>query len=730
MPSTVIQNPNLNRILAALPLTELARLEDDLELIELPLGKMLYDAGDTLEFVYFPTNCIVSLVFATENGSSAELAMTGNDGLVGIPLVLGGETTTHKVVVQSTGSAYRLRAEVISWELDQGGLLQRLCLSYAQALMTQMAQSVVCNRHHSVDQQLCRWLLLSLDLLDDNQINMTQELIAAMLGVRREAVTEAAGKLQAAGLIQYRRGHIAVLDRPGLEARVCECYGIVRAEYDRLFGLMPESLPKNRLRPNPATLRQRAEARLQQTQPVAPVTTWDTERLLHELQVHQVELEMRNEELLHAYDEADALREKYADIYDFAPVGYFTLDAQGVVLQPNLAGAILLGVKRSRHGRYRFAAAVKPEYLPTFNAFQKDVLDNNCKRSCEIVLMATGQRPEATVRIEAVPDDNSRECRMVVMDITAETEANRILKEREGYQRALLDNFPFMVWMKDEQGHYLAVNASFAANYGWSPLNMPVGQTDFDITSRERAEIYQADDQSILSTGEKRTLEQMFEEQGEQRWYESYKSPVVVDNRRIGTVGFTRDISKRKAMEAELRAQAATDALTMLLNRQPFLDRLEEAWAGLRREADHEVVVMMLDLDRFKIVNDTLGHAAGDAMLRLFSALLRDELRKVDVAGRIGGDEFAVLMPRADLDAAMILAERVRAKVAATTVRVGERQVAMSVSIGMAVMTPAHLSAVQALRDAEMALERAKLVGCNRVEVVGTTVASELPGAP
>lgn len=728
MPSTVIQHPKLNRILAALPPAELARLEDDLEQLELPLGKILYAAGDSIEFVYFPTSCIVSLVFATENGSSAELAMTGNDGLVGIPLVLGGETTTHKVVVQSAGTAYRLRAEVICWELDQGACLQRLCLSYAQALMTQMAQSVVCNRHHSVDQQLCRWLLLSLDQLEDNQINMTQELIAAMLGVRREAVTEAAGKLQAAGLIQYRRGHIAVLDRPGLEARVCECYGVVRAEYDRLFHLMPPGLPKNRVRPNPATLRQRAEARLQQKQPVAPVTPWDTERLLHELQVHQVELEMHNEELRHAYGEADALREKYADIYDFAPVGYFTLDAQGVILQLNLAGAILLGVKRSRHGRYRFAAAVKPEYLPTFNAFQKEVLDNNCKKSCEIVLAATGQRSEASVRIEAVPDENSRECRMVVMDITAEKEATRALHEREGYQRALLDNFPSMVWMKDEQGHYLAVNASFSRNYGWSLTDMPVGKTDFDITSREHAEKYQADDKSILATGEKRTLEQLVEKDGEQRWYETYKSPVVVDNQRIGTVGFTHDITMHKAMEAELRARASTDVLTELLNRQPFLDRLEEAWAGLQREPDHQVVVMMLDLDRFKIVNDTLGHAAGDAMLRLFSALLRDELRKVDVAGRIGGDEFAVLMPRADLDAAMVFAERVRAKVAATSVSVGERQVAMSVSIGMAVMTPAHLSAVQALRDAEMALERAKLVGCNRVELVVSIVAGKLPG--
>ncbi len=729
MPSISIQSPKLNRILAALPLIEFARLEDDLELVELPLGRILYDAGDSLEFVYFPTTCIVSLVFATENGSSAELAMTGNDGLLGIPLVLGGETTTHKVVVQSAGAAYRLRAEVIVWELDQGGNLLRLCLSYAQALMTQMAQSVVCNRHHSVDQQLCRWLLLSLDQLSSNQINMTQELIASMLGVRREAVTEAAGKLQAAGLIQYRRGHITVCDRPGLEARVCECYAVVKSEYDRLFRLTPPILPKNRLRPNPATLRQRAEARLLQTQAASPATAWDNDRLLHELQVHQVELEMHNEELRHAYGEADSLREKYADIYDFAPVGYFTLDAQGVIVQLNLAGAILLGIKRSRHGRYRFAAAVKEAYLPAFKTFQEEVLANKAKTHCELVLLATEQRPEATVRIEAVPDESSRECRMVVIDITAEKEASRALREREGYQRALLDNFPFMVWLKDEQSRYLAVNAPFALNYNWSSVDAPVGKTDFDITTRELAEASQVDDQAIMCSGEKRSLEQKVEVHGDERWFETYKSPVVVDDKLVGTVGFTRDISKRKAMEAELRSLAATDALTALANRPHFLEHLEAAHAGLQREADHPVALMLLDLDHFQMVNDTLGHAAGDALLRLFSALLHDELRKVDIAGRFVDDEFAVLMPQADLDAAMILAERIRAKVAATSVSIGERQVAMSVSIGIAPMNPTDPSSGQALEYAEAALCRAKAQGRNRVEVAVTDLDGILPAA-
>lgn len=420
MPTEPQHTPRQNRILAALPDAEYLRLVDDLELVALHLGQVLYESGDPLDYLYFPTTCIVSLVYTTENGSSAELAMTGNDGLVGIPLVLGGETTTHKVVVQSEGGAYRLRAEIVIWELDQHGSLLHLALRYAQALMTQMAQSVVCNRHHTVDQQLCRWLLLSLDQLPGNQLNMTQELIANMLGVRREGVTEAAGKLQAAGLIHYSRGHITVTDRPGLEQRVCECYSVVRSEYDRLFQLAPTIESRNRVRPNPATLRRRAETRLKQAQPVEPNTSWDTARLMHELQVHQIELEMHNDELRHAYDEADALRAKYADIYDFAPVAYITLDAQGVVLQLNLAAAILLGIKRSHKNRYRFAASVKEAFRAPFNEFLATVLEGEGREHLEIALEASPHRPETMVRLEAVRDEDGRECRMVAIDIGAD----------------------------------------------------------------------------------------------------------------------------------------------------------------------------------------------------------------------------------------------------------------------------------------------------------------------
>ncbi len=228
-------SPRQNHLLAALHETEFERLRPDLELVPLPLGWAVYEAGGQLGYLYFPTTSIVSLLYVMEDGSSAEIAVTGNDGLVGIALFMGGESTPSRAVVQSAGFGYRLNARILKREFALGGQLQHLALRYTQALLTQMAQTAVCNRHHSVEQQLCRWLLLSLDRLPSNELSMTQELIANMLGVRREGVTEAAGKLQAAGLIHYSRGHITVLDRPKLEKQVCECYAVVKKEMDRLL---------------------------------------------------------------------------------------------------------------------------------------------------------------------------------------------------------------------------------------------------------------------------------------------------------------------------------------------------------------------------------------------------------------------------------------------------------------------------------------------------------------
>ena len=236
-------SPLQNNLLAVLPKSEFDRVASHLELVSMRLGDVIYESGNQLRHVYFPTTSIVSLLYVMEDGASAEIAVVGNEGIIGIALFMGGESTPSRAIVQSAGYAYRLEAQLLKQEFNRAGPVMHLLLRYTQALITQMAQTAVCNRHHSVDQQLCRWLLLSLDRLPSNELTMTQELIANMLGVRREGVTEAAGKLQSAGLIHYSRGHIKVLDRAKLEQRVCECYAVVKKEYERLLPYKIPGLP-------------------------------------------------------------------------------------------------------------------------------------------------------------------------------------------------------------------------------------------------------------------------------------------------------------------------------------------------------------------------------------------------------------------------------------------------------------------------------------------------------
>jgi CRP-like cAMP-binding protein len=238
-----VSSPQQNHLLAALADQVQERLFPHLQLVQLPLGKVLYEAGGALRHVYFPTDSIVSLLYVMENGASAEISVVGNEGLIGVALFMGGETTPSRAIVQSAGYAYRLLGQHLKDEFNRHGELLQLMLRYTQSLITQMAQTAVCNRHHSIDQQLCRWLLLSLDRLPSNQLTMTQELIADMLGVRREGVTDAAGKLQKLGVIEYNRGHITVVDRPALERLSCECYAVVKKETDRLLPYMPRRHP-------------------------------------------------------------------------------------------------------------------------------------------------------------------------------------------------------------------------------------------------------------------------------------------------------------------------------------------------------------------------------------------------------------------------------------------------------------------------------------------------------
>ncbi len=235
MLNSLLLEPQDNHLLAALPKAEMQRWLPNLESVDMPLGSVMYESGGTLSHVYFPTTAIVSLLYVLENGASAEIAVVGNEGIVGVSIFMGGGSTPSRAVVQSAGRGYCIQAALLKEEFDRAGPVLHLLLRYTQALLTQMAQTAVCNRHHSLDQQLCRWLLLSLDRLQGSELVMTQELIANMLGVRREGVTEGALKLQQAGLIRYARGHITVLDRAGLEKRSCECYGVVKKEYDRLL---------------------------------------------------------------------------------------------------------------------------------------------------------------------------------------------------------------------------------------------------------------------------------------------------------------------------------------------------------------------------------------------------------------------------------------------------------------------------------------------------------------
>jgi len=224
-----------NSLLATLPVDELERLRHHLELVPLPLGEVIYESGGKLSHLYFPTTAIISLLYVTEDGASAEISIVGNEGVIGVAVFMGGENMPNMAVVQSAGYAYRLKAQLLQQEFDHSLPLRHLLLRYTQALLTQMAQTAVCNRHHSIERQLCRWLLLSFDRLPTNELIMTQELISNMLGVRREGITDAARKLQSVGLIEYHRGHITLLDRQGLEDNVCECYSVVKREYDRLL---------------------------------------------------------------------------------------------------------------------------------------------------------------------------------------------------------------------------------------------------------------------------------------------------------------------------------------------------------------------------------------------------------------------------------------------------------------------------------------------------------------
>ena len=416
----IVEGARHNRILSGIPMSHYARMAEHLKPVDLACGEVIGESGKDLEFVYFPTTCTSSLVSHTQNGDSSELAMIGRDGMVGVHLVLGGVPMNHRVVVQCAGQAYRMPAHVFVEELSQCPPLQRLALCCVQALITQMAQSIVCIGHHSVSERLCYWLLMNSDALLSVQLRVTHEMIANMLGVRRESVTQALGKLQACGWVASGRGKISILDREGLTSSVCECFSQVSQETQRLFE-RAGGVPDTFLWPQT----ERSE------DAVVPVQGL----------------------------------QRYQDAYDFAPVGFVSVDAQCRVLQTNLAGAILLDIQRSQSQLKHFLDFIVPSDQARFADFHQEVLSGKCRRHCELTLCATDHRGEMVVRIDATLDDEGDECQLVLIDVTQEKREMAERLERERQQQEMLATQPYMVWFKDPQGHLISANANLVDNW-------------------------------------------------------------------------------------------------------------------------------------------------------------------------------------------------------------------------------------------------------------------------
>jgi CRP-like cAMP-binding protein len=418
----IAQSARRNDILAALPILDYANLCDNLESVDLMSGQVIDEPGTSFGFVYFPVTCTVSLVSSTQDGEMSELAITGREGLVGVASVLGMPTMNHRAMVMCAGQAYRMSAHAFESATAQSETFRRLTLRYVQALMTQMAQSIVCSRHHSVLQRLSFWLLFNQDRAASDELKVTHEVIAHMLGVRRESITQAAGLLQTSGWIRTSRGKIRIENSIGLRGRACECYGLMNTEYARLNQPMMPSLKAINARSTP----------------------WPA-------QVHRADEDI-------ALPLELAPDRKYADIFDFAPVGLLSVDGQGQMLEVNMAAAILLGVQRSQSAYHLFIDFLTSDSREEFRRFHAEVMTGKCRRHCELKLAATAQRPLMVVRIDATVDEDGLENRMVMFDITEQVQQSMALVAREREQHDLLAHLPGVFWIKDESGGFVAVN--------------------------------------------------------------------------------------------------------------------------------------------------------------------------------------------------------------------------------------------------------------------------------
>ena len=434
----IVDSARQNRILAGIPLGHYARLTEHLKPVTLTAGQVLCEPGESLQFVYFPTTCTTSLLSQTAEGDSSELAMTGRDGMVGVSLVLGSHSANHRVVVQCAGLAYRMPVGVFQSELVRCRELQQLALCHVQALITQMSQSIVCIGHHSVRERLCYWLLFNQGAVGSDCLKVTHETIANMLGVRRESITQALGKLQTAGLVSSGRGQIRVLDRDGLTGAVCECFSLVSDETERLY---------ERVRLSPQT----------SLGMDADPDAFEEPTLLH----------------------------KYQDAYDFAPVGFVSLDRNGRVLQTNLSGAIMLGIQRSQRSNSPMIDFIESADKTAFMAFHREVLSGKCRRHCELTLSPTGHRSEMVVRIDATLDEQGDECRLVLIDVTEEKKNAEQQRASERQHQEILARQTLALWFKDQDGRLISANASLLADWDqFSADTLKITSASTEIESR------------------------------------------------------------------------------------------------------------------------------------------------------------------------------------------------------------------------------------------------------
>lgn len=670
----MVESARQNRILAALPLNHYARMAEQLTPVDLQAGQFIGQPGKTVDHVYFPTTCTASLVSTTQDGDTSELALVGRDGLLGVSLVLGSAAMNHRVMVQSAGRAWRMTAADFQKELQTCQPLHQLALCHVQALITQMAQSIVCSRHHAISERLSFWLLANLDVLPSEQLRVTHENIASMLGVRRESVTQALGKFQADGWVSNSRGKITIHDRDGLASQVCECFDIVKSESQRIFQRL--------VLPGGSTLA------------CAVSSPWDQGTISDDVSVPQQALASLPP------DAAQELLRKYQDVYDFAPVGFASLDEQGRVTGTNLAGAILLGLQRSQHQNPVLTGLLDDASREEFEAFQQEVLSGKCRRHCEVTLPAAGHRGEVVLRLDATVDESGEEVRLVMTDITAERQRMAQILVQQHDQQALLDHSPFMLWGQDAQGRVVAANASLKALMG----DAQPGHAGFDVNALTA---WLRDAQQVAEPGQ--VQEVPFLLNGQERWFELHHARYQGSDQVGLQLGYARDITERKLQEQRLRSLATLDSLTELPKRRYFMSRMEEMYSALRRDPRQQAFVVLLDLDHFKNINDQFGHVAGDGVLHDFARRLQTCFRDSDCVARLGGDEFGVLLHRTDTCDGQIWSERVREQITGTPFEMDAQSIRLAVSLGVSPLLATDETAQAAMLRADKALYQAKL---------------------